>query len=172
MNKPGKADIIEQIRSRAADASIAVVSDFKGMTVEELTRLRIKVREAGAELYVVKNTLARIAFTETGHSSIKDDFKENCILALGFDEPVALAKALVDFQAASKLFKVRHASFDGEKLSASQVEELSKLPSKDVLRAQLLGLFGAAPTGFVSVLANSMRQVLNVLKVYEEKKAA
>ncbi|MDE7012051.1 MAG: 50S ribosomal protein L10, partial [Mailhella sp.] len=66
MNKSEKAAIIEQVRAKAADASIVVVTDFKGMSVEELTALRVKIRQAGGEYYVVKNTLARIALSDTG----------------------------------------------------------------------------------------------------------
>lgn len=96
MNRSEKAAIIEQLKSRIEAAPFAVVTDFKGMTVEELTSLRVKLREAGGEIYVVKNTLARLAFTDGQHDSVKDMFKENSAVALGFEDPVAVAKALSD----------------------------------------------------------------------------
>ncbi|MEG2140017.1 MAG: 50S ribosomal protein L10, partial [Bilophila sp.] len=102
MKRSEKAALIEQIRNRSERASIAVVTDFKGMSVEELTGLRVKLRQAGGEYLVVKNTLARIAFTDGAHGSIKDGFKENCGVALGFDDPVALAKAVNEFAGTSK----------------------------------------------------------------------
>ena len=172
MNRSEKAVLIEEIKAQAASASIAVVTDFKGMSVEELTRLRGKVREAGGRYLVVKNTLARIAFTESAHDSIKDKFKENCALALGFDDPVPVAKALSEFAKTSKIFAVRHGCLQGKLLSAAEVEDLARLPSREVLLARLLGTMNAVPAGFVSLLANVPRALLNVLKALEEKKAA
>ena len=172
MNRSQKATLIEEIKAQAASASIAVVTDFKGMSVEELTRLRCKLREAGGGYLVVKNTLARIAFTESAHDSIKDKFKENCAIALGFGDPVPVAKAVSEFAKTSKLFVIRHGSLHGKALSAAEVESLAKLPSREVLLAQLLGTMNAVPTGFVSLLANVPRGLLNVLKALETKKAA
>ena len=172
MNRSEKTILIEGIKAQAASASIAVVTDFKGMSVEELTRLRVKLREAGGSYLVVKNTLARLAFTGSAHDSIKDKFKENCALALGFDDPIPVAKAVSEFAKTSKLFAIRHGSLQGKALSAAAVEDLAKLPSREVLLAQLLGTMNAVPTGFVSLLANVPRGLLNVLKALEEKKAA
>ena len=172
MNRSEKAAIIEQIRSRAASASIAVVTDFKGMSVEELTRLRVALRNSGGEYHVVKNTLARIALSDTAHASIKDDLKHNSAIALGFDDPVAVAKALSDFAKNSKLLEIRHGSLEGMNMSAAQVEALAALPSKDQLLAQVLGTMNAVPTNFVSLMANMIRPLLYALKAIEEKKAA
>ena len=72
MNRSGKAVIIEAVKARADKASFAVITDFKGMTVEELTNLRVSLRNAGGEYLVVKNTLARIALTDGTHNAIKD----------------------------------------------------------------------------------------------------
>ncbi len=172
MNRSEKAAIIEQLKSRAEAASIAVVTDFKGMPVEELTRLRVKLRENGCEYHVVKNTLARIAFTGTAHEPIGTRFKENCAVALGFDDPVAVAKALTEFAKTSKLFAIRHGSLEGKSLSADQVSDLAKLPSKPELLARALGTMNAVPTNFVSLFANIIRSLLYVLKDLESKKAA
>ena len=172
MNRSEKAVIIEALKEKAQGASIAVVTDFKGMPVEELTRLRVKLREAGGEYYVVKNTLARIAFTGSTHDSIKDNFKENCAVALGFQDPVAVAKAISEFAKTSKIFAVRHASLEGKVLSAAQLEDLAKLPSKEQLLAKLLGTMNAVPTSFVSLFANIQRGLLYALKAIEQKKAA
>ena len=172
MNKSEKSTIIEQIRSRAAEANIVVVTDFKGMSVEELTRLRVTIREAGGEYYVVKNTLARIALADTAHAPISGDFKENCAIALGFSDPVAIAKAVSDFVKESKLLKVRHGSLDGKGLSAAEIDALAKLPSRDQLLAHALSTMNAVPTNFVSLMANMVRPLLYALKDLESKKAA
>jgi len=172
VNRSEKAVAIANIKAHAEKSTFAVVTEFKGMTVEELTRLRVKVRESGGECLVVKNTLARIAFTDTTHDAIKGMFKENCCVALGFNDPVAVAKAVSDFAKDSKLFSIRHASLEGKVLSAAQVEELAKLPSKPQMLGMLLGTMNAVPTNFVSLFANMIRPLLYVLKDIEAKKAA
>ncbi len=172
MNRSEKTALIEAIKAKTEKASITVVTDFKGMPVEELTNLRVALRNAGCDYLVVKNTLARIAFTDTAHDSIKDDFKENCAIAFGYDDPVAVAKALSDFAKGSKIFKIRHGSLEGQLLTAEQVDNLAKLPSKEQLLAQTLGTMNAVPTNFVSLFANVIRGMLYALKAIEEKKAA
>jgi large subunit ribosomal protein L10 len=167
-----KAEIIEQIKDRAGRASIAVVTDFKGLTVEEVTDLRVKLREHGVDYQVVKNTLARIALTDGPHDTIKERFKEQCAIAFGYEDPVAAAKALVDYAKANKKFVVRFASLQGKVIDEAGIKALSTLPGKPQLLAQMLGTMNAVPTNFVSVLANVMRGVLNVLTALKDKKEA
>ena len=155
MNRSEKAALIAQIKAKADAASFVVVTDFKGMTVEELTRLRAKLYECGGEYLVVKNM-----------------FKENCGIALTSQDPVAVAKAVSEFAKTSKLFTVRHASLEGKMLSAAQVDALAKLPGKQELLGQVLGTMNAVPTNFVSLFANMDRPLMYALKAIEEKKAA
>lgn len=171
MTRSEKAVIIEGIRKNADRASFAALTDFKGMSVEELTGLRVRLRGAGGEYHVVKNTLARIAFTDGKHDVLKDKFHENCGVALAFDDPVQVAKALSDFLRQSKLFKVRDGSLDGKAMTAEQIEALAKLPGREQLLGQLLGTMNAVPTNFVSLFANMIRSLLYALKAIEEKKA-
>ena len=171
MNRSGKAAIIEAVKARADKASFAVITDFKGMTVEELTNLRVALRNAGGEYLVVKNTLARIALTDGTHDAIKDKFHDNCGVAFGFDDPVAVAKALSDFAKQSKLFELRCASLDGKALDAAQIDALAKLPGREQLLGQLLGTMNAVPTNFVSLFANMVRGLLYALKGIEDQKA-
>jgi len=167
-----KAAIIDQIKDRAGRASIAVVTDFKGLTVEEVTGLRVKLREHGVDYQVVKNTLARIALTDGPHDTIKERFKEQCAIAFGYEDPVATAKALVDYAKTNKKFVVRFASLQGKVIDEAGIKALSTLPGKPQLLAQMLGTMNAVPTNFVSVLANVMRGVLNVLTALKDKKEA
>ena len=171
MNRSGKAVIIEAVKARAEKASFAVITDFKGMTVEELTNLRVSLRNAGGEYLVVKNTLARIALTDGTHNAIKDNFHDNCGVAFGFDDPVAVAKALSDFAKQSKLFELRCASLDGKAMTAAQIDALAKLPGREQLLGQLLGTMNAVPTNFVSLFANVVRGLLYALKGIEEQKS-
>jgi large subunit ribosomal protein L10 len=172
VNRTEKAALIDKIKASAEASPIAVVADFKGMSVEEMTNLRIKLRQAGGDLLVVKNTLARIAFDGGSHDVIKDLFRENCAVALGKEDPVAIAKAVADFAKTSKTLKVRHGSLEGKLLSAEQLDALAKLPGRQELLGMALGTMNAVPTNFVSLLANTIRGMLYALKAIEEKKAA
>ncbi|WP_028573675.1 50S ribosomal protein L10 [Desulfonatronovibrio hydrogenovorans] len=170
MNREEKARIIEDIREKADKACIAVVTDFKGMSVEEMTDLRRVLRSSNVEYQVVKNTLARIAFEETQHEGVKDKFKECCAIAFGYDDPVVAAKILVDFEKKSKKFQARFASLDGKYLEASSLKDLSELPGREELLARTLGTMNAVPTNFVSLFANLIRGMMNALNGIKEQK--
>jgi large subunit ribosomal protein L10 len=169
-NRAQKAEIIDRLKDRAARASIAVVTDFKGLTVEEVTNLRVKLRDLGVDYQVVKNTLARIALTDSPHDVITQQFKEQCAIAFGYEDPVAAAKALVDYTKANKKFALRFASLQGQVIDEAGIRSLSTLPGKPQLLASLLGTMNAVPTGFVSLLANVPRGMLNVLTALKERK--
>lgn len=172
MTRSEKAVLIDGIRKHADEASFAAITDFKGMSVEELTGLRVRLREAGGQYHVVKNTLARIAFTDGKHDVLKDKFHENCGVALALEDPVQVAKALSEFAKKSKLFTLRCGSLQGKEMSAEQIDALAKLPGREQLLAQMLGTMNAVPTNFVSLFANVIRGLLYALKAIEEKKSA
>jgi large subunit ribosomal protein L10 len=170
VNRAEKADIIEQLKEKAGRASIAVVTDFKGLKVEEMTDLRIKLRSNGVDFQVVKNTLARLAVTGGRHDVLKDHLKENCAIAFGFDDPVAAAKVLVDYLKTNKKFVLRHGSLEGQFLSEAALGDLSKLPGRPELLARVLGTMNAVPTNFVGLLANVIRGFLYALSAIKEQK--
>lgn len=171
MTRSEKAVIIEGIRTKANGASLAAITDFKGMSVEELTTLRVRLRNVGGEYHVVKNTLARIALTDGKHAVIKDKFHDNCGIAMAYDDPVQVAKAISEFAKQSKLFKLDCASLEGKELDSAQIDALAKLPGREQLLGQLLGTMNAVPGNFVSLFANMIRGLLYALKAIEEKKA-
>ncbi|MBQ7456359.1 MAG: 50S ribosomal protein L10 [Desulfovibrio sp.] len=170
MDKSGKAAIIEAFREQSTKAHLACITNFKGMTVEELTNLRVSIHNVGGQYHVIKNTLGRIAVTDTNHDVLKDSFHENTGVALGFDDPVAVAKSLVDFAKGSQLFSLKCASLDGKPMDVAQIEALSKLPGREQLLGQLLGTMNAVPTNFVSLFANIIRGLLYALSAIKEQK--
>lgn len=170
MNREDKAKIIQSIRDKANRACITVVTDFKGLSVEEMTELRSNLREQNVEYQVVKNTLARIALEESPHSVIKDNFKDCCAVAFGYDDPVVAAKVLVQFEKKSKKFQARFASLEGKFLEANSLKDLSELPGRDELLAKTLGTMNAVPTNFVCLFANMIRGMLNALNGIKEQK--
>ena len=149
-----------------------MVTDFKGLSAEEITNLRAQIREAGAEYQVVKNTLARIGVTETEHEILKDHFKDNCAVAFGYDDPVALAKAVNDYAKGSKKFAIKFGSLEGKFLDEKDLKALADLPSKEQLLGKLLGTMNAVPTNFVGLFANLLRNFLYALNAIKDQKEA
>jgi len=172
VNRTQKAEIISALKSKADAASIAIVTDFKGLTVEEVTELRVQLRAAGVDYQVVKNTLARIAFDGGTHEVLKDGLKENCAVAFGYDDPVAAAKVLSEYSKKNKKFTVRFGSLEGKFMDETAMTNLSKLPSKPELLAKLLGTMNAVPTNFVCLFANLERKLLYALSAIKEQKEA
>jgi large subunit ribosomal protein L10 len=165
-----KAKIIEEIRERAEKSAIAIITDFKGLTVEEMTQLRVMLREQNVGYKVVKNTLARIAFEQTQHKVLAPKFKENCAVVFGFDDPVVAAKVIMDYAKKNKKFEARIASLEGKLLEGESLKALSELPSKEQLLAKLLGTMQAVPGNFVSLFANLLRNFLYALNAIKDKK--
>jgi large subunit ribosomal protein L10 len=172
VNRAQKAEIISDLKARAQGASIAIVTDFQGLKVEELTELRVELRKAGVQYQVVKNTLARIAMEGGPHEVLKDHLKANCAVAFGYEDPVAAAKTISEFAKKNKKFSFRFASLEGKFLDAEGVKELAKLPGKPELLARLLGTMNAVPTNFVCLFANLQRKFLYALTAIKEQKEA
>ncbi|SKA74630.1 LSU ribosomal protein L10P [Paucidesulfovibrio gracilis DSM 16080] len=172
MNRQEKAQVIEQLSGKASRASIAVVTGFAGISVEQSTALRKQLRESGVDFQVVKNTLARLALKDTEHGVLCEHFKDNCAVALGYEDPVPLAKALAEFAKTNKKFEVKFGSLEGRFLDENDLKELAKLPGKPELLASALGTMNAVPTNFVGLFANLLRNTLYALNAIKEQKEA
>uniref|UniRef100_A0A7C5ALZ2 Large ribosomal subunit protein uL10 n=1 Tax=Desulfobacca acetoxidans TaxID=60893 RepID=A0A7C5ALZ2_9BACT len=166
-----KERIVEEIKDKVSRAKIGILADFTGLNVEAMTQLRRQVKEAGGELKVAKNTLLRRA---AGTDSLIADLSRNLAgpnaLVLGYEDPVALAKILVKFAQDKPLLKIKAGVMPGQSLSPKEVEELSKLPSREVLLAQFLGVLQAVPQGLVLALSGVIRNFLNVLVAIRDQK--
>jgi large subunit ribosomal protein L10 len=159
------ADLLEQSRA-------IFLTDYKGMSVKQLSELRAGAREVEGRISVTKNTLLRYALEETGQTIPDDLLSGQTAAGFALGEAPALAKALVDFAKAEELFVIKGALLDGRLLSPDEVEALAKLPSKEQLRAQIMGLINAPARNLASVVASGVRQVVNVIDAYSKKEEA
>ena len=167
-----KDKIVQEIREKVSRSQIGILTDFKGLKVEEMTRLRRQLQEASAELKVVKNTLLRrAAADDSPMGPLLSHFTGPNALTLGYADPVALAKIMTKFAQEKPQLEIKAAVLSGQLLSAKDLEALSKLPAREVLLAQFLGLLNGVPTALVTVLAGVIRNLLNVLVAYRDKKA-
>jgi large subunit ribosomal protein L10 len=173
VRKAEKAEIVQQILGKIAKSQIGILSDFKGLKVEDLTRLRRQLREAEGELKVVKNTLlTRAAAGDSAMAPLNSQFTGPNALTLGYGDPVALTKVLIKFAQERPQLQIKAGVLGGQVLSAKDLEALSKLPAREVLLARLLGVLQAVPTALVTVLSGVVRNLLNVLVALRDQKAA
>ena len=172
MRKSQKADIVQEIQETVAKSQIGILTDFKGLKVEDMTRLRRQLADASGELRVVKNTLLRRAGADDSPLAplLSHSTGPNA-LTLGFADPVAVTKVLIKFAQEKPQLVIKAGALGGKALTLQDLEALSKLPAKEVLLAQLLGVMNGVPTALVSVLAAVIRGLLNVLVALKDKKA-
>ena len=167
-----KDKIVQEIREKVSRSQIGILTDFKGLKVEDMTRLRRQLHETSAELKVVKNTLLRRAAADDSPiGPLLSHFTGPNALTLGYADPVALAKIMTKFAQDKPQLEIKAAVLSGQLLSVKDLEALSKLPAREVLLAQFLGLLNGVPTALVTVLAGVIRNLLNVLVAYKDQKA-
>lgn len=170
MNRDEKASMVSDLNESFSRAKFAVVTDYRGLKVTELEKLRRNLRQCDARFRIAKNTLLRLAVKGTGYEALTEFLTGTTAVAVGFEDPVASAKALSKFAKEYKALNIRSAVLDGSVLSADDVVALSMLPGQDVLRAQLLGTMAAVPTGLVRVLNAVPQSFVYTLQAIKEQK--
>lgn len=160
-----KVNLVESLQELFERCSIGILTDYRGLTTSELSDLRRKLREAGVEYRVVKNSLAQIAFRQYGQEAMADLFNGPVAVALGYGEVPETAKVLTEYITANKsTLEVKSGFYGDTVLSAKDIESLAKLPTKEVLIAQVIGGIQSPITGLVSVLAGPVRNMMGVLQ--------
>jgi large subunit ribosomal protein L10 len=168
-----KQQIVTEVNAVAAQALSAVVVDYQGVSVANMTKLRAKARATGVHLRVVRNTLARRAVEGTDFACLKDALVGPLILAFSQEEPGAAARLIRDFAKEMSELKVKALAIGGQLLAANQLEAVSKLPTKQEALATLCGTMLAPITKFVRTLAEPHSQVVRVMgQIRDQKQAA
>lgn len=145
-----KSQVVTEIVEKLQKSSAAVVVDYKGLTVEEVTELRKKMREAGVEYKVYKNTLVRRAAKEVGIEQFNDELLVGTnAIAFGYEDPVAPAKIVNDFAKTHPKLELKMGFVEGEFYDAENIKKLAEIPSREELIAKLLGSLKAPVSNFV-----------------------
>ncbi len=168
-----KKKIVSEVAAVATDAHSAVAAEYHGLTVDEMTELRVKAREGGVHLRVVKNNLAKRAVADTEFSCMADRFVGPLLLAFSMEDPGAAARVIKDFAKEHDKLEVKMLAVGGELLEASEIDRLAKLPTRDQALAILAGTLKAP----VEKLARTFKEVpgklvRTVAAVRDSKEAA
>jgi large subunit ribosomal protein L10 len=166
-----KAEILKSFEEKLERANALFVLSYKGFTAHESNEIRKLVREKGGEFRVVKNTLLRIASERKGKQVVNDYVEGPTAVVFTSQDPVEIAKVLKEYIKTHPSLSLRGLVLQDKGYDAAMVDELVKLPQKEVLIAQLLGTIQAPVANFVGVLSAILRNFLYVLKAIEEKKA-
>jgi large subunit ribosomal protein L10 len=170
VDRTEKREFVAELSNVFASTSMIVVTRNNGMTVADVTALRRKMREAGANFKVAKNRLALLALDGTRFDGLKPLMRGPTAISWSAD-PVAVAKAAVDFAKTNEKFVLVGGALGAQVLDASGVKALSELPSLDSLRAKLLGLLAAPATRIAGVLQAPAGQLARVFAAYADSKS-
>ncbi|OEG71477.1 hypothetical protein ATZ36_14545 [Candidatus Endomicrobiellum trichonymphae] len=164
-------EIVKSLTEKFKAMKGLILTEYRGLTVEEISDLRLKLRPFGGEYAVVKNTLSKIAFKEAGIEA-GENFSGSTALVIENGDIVSPAKVVVEFAKTHAKLKIKAGFLEGEFVNAAVVEQLSLLPSKEVLIARMLGSMNAIVTDFVNVLVANIRGLVTVLDAVAKKQAA
>lgn len=169
-SKSEKESVVLEIKEKFESSQAAVLTDYRGLNVAEATKLRRRLREAGCEFKIAKNTLASLAASQVGLEGLKPFLEGQVAIAFGND-PVAPAKILSDFIREIKKMEIKAGVLDGKVIDARGVKELADLPPREVLLARVLGGMQAPMYGFASVLQGTLRSFVYALEAVRKMRA-
>ncbi len=156
-NRQIKEAKVAEIKEKLEKAQGVILSDYQGLSVEEDTELRRKLREAGVDYKVYKNTLVTLAAKELGYEGIVEYLEGPVSMAIGYEDPTAPARVLNDFAKTHKKLELKAGIVQGEVFDTEKVKQLAEIPPKEVLIAKLLGSF-KAPLSNLAYLLNAIRE--------------
>lgn len=161
---------LAEYRVDLENAKVAVVANYTGLTVEQLSSLRQNLFKHKAKFMVVKNTLMKRAIKGTPVESLDDLFKGPMAILFGFEDEIAPTKALKEFFQKAKIGEIQGGYLDGQRLSKAEVNSMADLPPLEELRAKLLGAINAPLAGLVMSLSGPQRALVNILDQYAKQK--
>ena len=165
MAREEKVKAVEELAGLLSQSELVVVTDYRGLTVSDLAKLRGRLRQQGVEYRVTKNTLTGLAAEKVGKQALKQVLVGPTAIAFGGQDMAALSKVLGEFERTSKVFKVRGGLLGQERvLAATEVAYLATLPSKAQLIAQVMAGFQSPIAGLVGVLSGVLGGLVGTLE--------
>ena len=172
MTKARKHELKGEIAERLQQANAAMVAEYRGLTVAQLTELRVKLRESKSEFRIIKNRVAKVAIRESVEhvSAISSALKGPVGLVIVYGDAAAAAKSVLEFGKDKENFKLTAGVLAGKAVSADELKRISELPTMDVLLARLVGTLVAPHRGLLTVVSGVPRQLVQVINAIKDKK--
>jgi large subunit ribosomal protein L10 len=167
-----KKAIVADVAARAAVAQSAIAAEYAGLTVEQMTKLRVKARENGVYLRVVKNTLARRAIADTAFACMQDALTGPLVLALSLEDPGAAARLMTEFAKDNDKLIIRVVALPGQLLAASDAKRLASLPTREQAISQLMGVMKEPIAKFVRTVAEPANKLARTIAAVRDQKQA
>ncbi|MFP4194558.1 MAG: 50S ribosomal protein L10 [Desulfobacterales bacterium] len=167
-----KQELVSELREKFDQKKILILVDYKGLNVQKINDLRTRLREAGVEFRVVKNTILIRAAQDTDVDLIREHFQGPSAVALSYEDPVAPAKALSQFAKDNDKLEIKAGVMGGSVLYPEGIKSLAELPPREVLLGQVLGTMNAVPRGLVRALSNVPERLLYALQAIKDQKEA
>ncbi len=166
-----KNELVDQYSEWIDSSRALIVTEYQGLSMKEMDNLRQKVREAGGEFHVIKNTLGKLAFDAAGMKYAENLFEGTTAIGFAFEDAPGLAKTMMEYGKDTDFLKVKCGYLGKEAISAADVQALAELPPLPVLRAQLLGVLMTPANQLARIISEPERQMVAVLRAYAEKDA-
>jgi large subunit ribosomal protein L10 len=170
--RPEKANIVSELSETLKRSPFVLVTEYRGMKVADFSELRSRLGPAGAEVHVVKNNFLKRAMADSGFPDVGDQFAGQTAVVTGQADVAPVAKIFKTFASEFKLAALKVGFVDRATLSTSELEALAELPAREVLQAQLLGLFLSPATRLVRLLNEPAAALARLLKAKAEKEGA
>ena len=170
MKKEMKEAFVSAMSQKLAESQVVFLTDYRGLTAEQMNQMRLGFRNAGVEYRVVKNNLLKLAAEGTDLSPIIEDLVGPTGLVIAESDPVEASKVIVDFSKDHPVFEYKTGLLRGNRITFDQIEAMAKLPARDVLVGKLLGTMNAVPSGLVNVMAGVTRKFMYALAAVRDAK--
>ena len=170
--KEFKNEKIEYYKKQFENAKVAIVADYRGLSVEEITELRRGLQAKEADLTVTKNTLCKVATKDTGYEAIAELMQGPTAVAFGYGDEVSAAKILAKFIKENKKGEILGAVLEGKVLSAAEAKKLASMPSKEELYAKILGSINSPASGLVYSINGVMSALVRAIAAVRDQKQA
>lgn len=169
ISKERKRELVADYKDWIDKSRAVILTEYEGLSMKDLDELRAKVRSAGGEFHIVKNTLGKIAFEESQRSVLKGYFEGTTAAGFAFEDAPRLAKTLTEFAKSVEALKIKGGYLNTDPMSAEEITALAELPPLPVMQARLLGTLMAPATQLARVLNEPGRQIAAVIKAFSEK---
>lgn len=171
MDRQEKIETVSEFQGKFSNATVAIVTEYRGLSVGKMTQLRRDIRSVMGEYRIVKNSLARLALEDTAYRSLDKFLQGPNGWVLGYEDPVSLSKALIKFAEQNEALVIKAGVVEGELLDRAAVGELAKMPSRPELQAKLLSLMQAPAVQLLRTMQEPGAELVRLMEALRKKNA-